>query len=278
MTLLRLLLAALLAIAAPSGATADPQIPNFWDLKERFPKPQLGNLQRLRFLTTVDFPPFNFIDANGDLTGFHVDLVRRICAELEVTPVCQIQAVPWNELESTLANGGGEAIVAGLAITAETRGKYAFSRPYLRFPARFVMPKSTAVTEPLAAKLDGKRIGVLKDSAHERMLRSFFPKVQPVVYGRQQWLYGDLREGKLDGVFGDGMRLSFWLAGNDSAGCCRFAGGPYMAPNQLGHGLAIAVPHDNPQLADAFNYALRELQANGGFAELYLRYFPVSFY
>ena len=74
------------------------------------------------------------------------------------------------------------------------------------------------------------------------------------------------------------MRLSFWLAGNDSAGCCRFAGGPYMAPNQLGHGLAIAVPHGNPQLADAFNYALRELQANGGFAELYLRYFPVSFY
>ena len=138
LTLLRLLLAALLAIAAPSGATADPQIPNFWDLKERFPKPQLGNLQRLRFLTTVDFPPFNFIDANGDLTGFHVDLVRRICAELEVTPVCQIQAVPWNELESTLANGGGEAIVAGLAITATREALVAMADPDER-PDRAVL-------------------------------------------------------------------------------------------------------------------------------------------
>ena len=102
--------------------------------------------------------------------------------------------------------------------------------------------------------------------------------MQPVPYQRTEWPYEDLRAGKIDGGFGDGMRLAFWLAGSDSAGCCRFAGGPYIAPEFLGNGLAIAVKPQDAMLADAFNYALRELQAKGVFAELYLRYFPLSFY
>jgi polar amino acid transport system substrate-binding protein len=74
------------------------------------------------------------------------------------------------------------------------------------------------------------------------------------------------------------MRFSFWLAGTDSKGCCRFAGGPYLAPEYLGEGMAIAVTKDDFPLAEAFDYALREITVKGKFAELYLRYFPVSFY
>jgi len=72
--------------------------------------------------------------------------------------------------------------------------------------------------------------------------------------------------------------LSFWLAGTDSGGCCRFAGGPYLAPEYFGLGLAMAVLPKDDALAEAFNFALRELQAKGTFAELYLRYFPIGFY
>ena len=74
------------------------------------------------------------------------------------------------------------------------------------------------------------------------------------------------------------MRLSFWLAGSGSAGCCRFVGGPYLAPEFLGYGLAIAVLRDNAALAQAFDHALREIGVKGVFAELYLKYFPVGFY
>jgi polar amino acid transport system substrate-binding protein len=275
---LLLALAVMLALLAFPARANEPQIPNFWDLKERLPKPQLDTLQRLRFLTTVDFPPFNYIDSTGRLAGFHIDLARRICAELEISDKCQIQALPWGELEEALAKGEGEAILAGIAVTADTRETYDFSRPYLQFPARFAMQKANAMTEPLYVGLAGKRIGVMAGSAHEKMLRAYFPGVKPVTYQRAEWLYEDLRAGKIDGGFGDGMRLAFWLAGSDSAGCCRFAGGPYLAPEFLGNGLAIAVKPEDALLADAFNYALRELQAKGVFAELYLRYFPLSFY
>ena len=96
-----------LLMAGPAHS-AEPQIPNFWDLKERIVRPSLDGLQRLRFLTTLDFPPFSYLDASGRLTGFHVDLARRVCAELDLGAACQIQALPFAELEETLARGDGE--------------------------------------------------------------------------------------------------------------------------------------------------------------------------
>jgi polar amino acid transport system substrate-binding protein len=275
----RLAAALLLAVhlAAPALA-ADPAIPNFWASNERLQKPDLSELQRLRFLTTVDFPPFNFLDGDSQLTGFNVDLARAICAELGILDKCQIQALPFAELGEALNKGEGEAVIAGLAITPESREQLAFSRSYLQFPARFIMPKATALSEPIYRKVTGLRIGVMAGSAHERMLRAYFPDAKPVTYSRLDWLYDDLRERKIDGAFGDGMRFSFWLAGTNSQGCCRFAGGPYLAPEYLGEGMAIAVEKKDFALADAFNYALREISVNGKFAELYLRYFPVSFY
>lgn len=274
------LAAAILEILPVYAAKIDavPHVPLFWDTKERLPKPNLTALPRLRFLTTTDFPPFNFLDAAGRLTGFHIDLARAICAELELAGKCQIQALPWDELDGALQKGDGEAIIAGLAVTAQSREKYAFSRPYLQFPARFVVGKAEPSGLSILKALQGKKVGVEAGSEHERMLRAYFGTVDIVTYAKADDLYRDLESGKIDAVFGDGMRLSFWLAGDQARGCCRFAGGPYLAPEYLGTGMAIAVKADNPDLANALNYALQAITAKGTFTELYLRYFPMSFY
>ncbi|RUW62886.1 transporter substrate-binding domain-containing protein [Mesorhizobium sp. M7A.F.Ca.US.008.03.1.1] len=263
---------------ADGARAAPPQVPVLWDAKERLPKPDLSALPRLRFLTTTDFPPFNFLDGSGKLSGFHIDLARAICAELGIVEKCQIQALPWAELEGALRKGEGEAVIAGIAATPESRATYAFSRSYLQFPARFIMPKSKALTEPVFDKLHSKRVGVISGSAHERMLRDYFNTVQVIPFDRPEDLYADLKAGKVDAAFGDGMRLAFWLGGSDAAGCCRFAGGPYLAPEYLGTGMAIATKADNPALAAAIDYALQEISMKGTFAEFYLRYFPVSFF
>ena len=261
-----------------AARAAEPQVPVLWDAKERLPKPDLSALPRLRFLTTTDFPPFNFLDGAGRLSGFHVDLARAICAELDIAEKCQIQALPWVELEGALQKGEGEAIIAGIAATPESRAKYAFSRSYLQFPARFIMPKTKALTEPIFDRLRGKRVGVVAGSAHERMLRDYFRNVQVVTFAQQEELYDGLKAGKVDAGFGDGMRFAFWLGGSNAAACCRFAGGPYLAPEYLGSGMAIATRANDPALAAAFDYALQEISVKGIFAEFYLRYFPVSFF
>ncbi len=270
-------LAAMLA-CGPAVRAAEPQPPMLWDANERLPKPDLSKLARLRFLTTTDFPPFNFLDTSGKLSGFHVDLARAICAELAIADKCQIQALPWAELDGALARGDGEALLAGVAVTQENREKYAFSRSYLQFPARFIMAKAKAASEPLSEKLKGKRVGVVANSAHERMLRDDFPDVSAAPFPSEAALFAEVKAGGIDAAFGDGMRFGFWLAGSDAADCCRFAGGPYLAPEYLGTGLAVAVKPDDKTLTAALDYALQQIALKGTFAELYLRYFPVSFY
>ncbi len=258
--------------------SAGPAIPLLWEPRERLAKPDLSALPRLRFLTTVDFPPFNSLDAQGRLVGFHIDLARAVCAELGVTEKCQIQALPWSELLPALLRGEGEAIIAGVAVTAEARETLGFSRPFLWFPARFMTRKDATPNEPLAQALSGKKIGVLAGSAHERMLKEMFPGLQPVPYPDAAALQNDLADAKLDAVFGDGMRFSFWLAEGKGAECCRFAGGPFLAPEYLGYGLSIAARRDDAELIAAFDYALQALSTKKRFTELYLRAFPVSFF
>lgn len=266
--------ATLVSVAAQDG----PTIPQYWDERERLSAPDISSFERVRFLTTNDFPPFNFLDDSGRPAGFHVDLARAICAELTIADICQIQVIPWEELEAALEARQGEAIIAGLAVTTQSRERFAFTRPYLRFPARFVVQRGSTLSEPLHQTLNDRRVGVLEGSAHEAMLRDYFRDARPVTYTRQNWMMRDLREGRIDAVFGDGMRLSFWLGSPETERCCRFAGGPYLSAEFLGVGLAIATRREDEALATAFDYALREISVNGRFAELYLRHFPIGFY
>lgn len=268
---------AALAVLAPASAQ-EARIPSFWDTRERLERPQLGDLPRLRFLTTVDFAPFNMLDADGQLVGLHVDLARDICRQLSLDAVCQIQALPWDELVPALENGEGEAIIAGLSPTAELRERLTFTRPYLKFPARFAAPRAALPREPIYRSIAGKRVGVVAGSTHEAMLRALFANAQPVPFGRFEPMMENLQSGEIDAVFADGMQLAFWMDENDSEACCAFAGGPYLTADYTGQGLMIAVDAANADLAKGIDAALREIDASGRFAELYLRYFPVSFF
>jgi polar amino acid transport system substrate-binding protein len=267
----------LLSMALPAWADG-PAIPRFWDSHERLPKPDLTSVRHIRFLTTTDFPPFNFLDKSGRLAGFNVDLARAICSELNILDKCQIQALPWNELSGALAKRQGDAIIAGIAVTPQSRETYVFSRPYIRFPARLIVTRHSAINEPVYSEITGKRIGVIAGSAHQHMFDAYFPNAVAVPYGDENGMRVDLKSGRLDGIFGDGMRLAFWLSGTDSAGCCRFAGGPYLSSRYLGEGMSIAVRPDDQALLAALDYALHEVGIKGVFSDLYLRYFPVSFY
>lgn len=275
---LRFAAALAMALAWPAAmANAASRFPALWDSGERLPAASLADTSRLRFLVMTDFPPFSFIDANGRLTGFHVDLAQALCRELDVLDACQIQGLPWAELPGALRSDQGDAVLSGLPADSGMEG-IAFTRPYFPLPARFATRRQAGLEEPLVLTLAEKRVGVMGGSKHEQMLRAWFPEARAVIYSRESWMLQDLREGKTDAVFSDGMRLSFWLGGTRAEACCMFSGGAYYAPELLGAGHRIAVDARREKLAPALEQALKQLSAKGVMNELYLRYFPVGFF
>ena len=253
-------------------------IPNYWDEAERFAKPDMKTLPRLRFLTTTDFPPFNFIDRKKRLTGLHVDLARAICAELDALNRCEIQALPWAELNEALNKGEGEAIIAGIAISAETRKTYDFSRSYLRIPARFVVRKDAEIAGEAYDALFKKKIAVIANSIHANYFAEVFANRTPVEFKTRDEALSALQKQEVDAVFSDALSLSFWLASKASSDCCLFLDGAFESEKHFGAGLTVALPKGRQDLVNAMNYALKELNRKGTFAELYLRYFPFGLY
>ncbi|MEQ1899856.1 MAG: transporter substrate-binding domain-containing protein [Devosia sp.] len=270
---LRLVWIALLALAALAGPAASQDLPYHADPGARELTPNLTAVPSIRFLTTADFPPFNYRDTTGELVGFNVDLARRLCADLSIA--CTIQAWPWDQAAKALEDGQGDALIAGLAMTDENGKLFDFSSIYLMLPGRFVT-KSGATGGFDPATLAGKSIAVRKGSSHEGFVKRFLPESLPMSFDTEFLALEAVRDGKADAFFGDALRASFWL--NDNEGCCGFAGEPYFRPDLFGPGLSIALPAGHDAVREAIDYGLVRLKRSGALDELYLRWFPVGFY
>ncbi len=266
---------AIAADAAPAAeAPAAVAVPDFWDPRRRPERPDLSRLQSIRFLTDLDYPPFDYAGPDGNPTGFNVDLARLICDEIKVA--CTIQARPFTSLMEALNDNRGDAVIASIAPTPETRRLADFTDPYYRTPARFVARRDYPIGDVVPERLEGKKVGVVTGTAHEAYLKAMFTEAEVRSYPTAEAAHEALRQKEVDLLFDDGIALAFWLNGTNSAGCCAFRGGPFLESRFFGEGVGIAVKRGNDLLRQTLNWALFQLWEKGSFTDLWLRYFPIS--
>ena len=263
------------ALAGSGAVLADPA-PSFWDPSLHLEKPDISGLRAIRFLTDDDYPPLNFVRGDGTLTGFNVEIARAVCEELVIG--CTIQARRWDTLVDSLETGKGDAIIASMTATPALREHIDFTQPYYLTPARFAARKDFPQGEIGPATLDGKTIGVVAGSAHEAFLTTFFATATRKPYPNFAELHAALKAGTVDIVFADGLTLAIWLAGEDSADCCAFRGGPFLESRYFGQGVGIATRKDDADLRRAMDWALARIAAKGTYGEIYRKYFPIGFY
>ena len=263
------------AQTGPAVRPAVPAVvPGFWDPRRRPERPDLSRLTVIRFMTEVDYPPFNFAGPDGNPVGFNVDLARMICEELKVN--CTVQMRRFDTLFDALNENRGDAAIASIAVSDQTRRRVDFSDPYYRPSARFVGRRASPIDNVAPERLEGKKVAVVAGSAHEQYLRMLFTEAEPRPYRDAETAREALRRGDVDLLFGDGYALSFWLNGASSAGCCVFIGGPFVESHYFGEGVGVAVKRGNDTLRMGINWALFRIWETGRFTDLWLRYFPIS--
>jgi polar amino acid transport system substrate-binding protein len=260
---------------APAGAAAQPVVvPSFWDPRRRPERPDLSRIKVIRFLTETDYPPFNFAAADGSPQGFNVDLARVMCEELKAG--CTVQMRRFETLLASLNEQRGDAVIASIAPTAQTRAKVDFTDPYYRMPARFVGRRDSPLEDVIPEKLEGRKVSVVAGTSHEAYLKALFPEAELRAFPNSDLARLALRRGDVDLTFGDAMALAFWLNGTSSENCCAFRSGPYLDNRYFGEGIGIAVRKGNDPMRLALNWALFRVWEQGRFTDLWLRYFPIS--
>lgn len=264
------------AIALAQAPRPKPIVPDNWHGDSLRPKPDLKGLEKIRFITDTDYPPFHYYDEVGALTGFNVDLAQAICEVLEVE--CQIDATNWSDLLPALGRGEADAAIASIRITAEALNVADFTSRYYATPARFAARKESDVNDVRPETVEDLKIGVAKGTGHEAFLKQFFPEAAIATFDTSEDAQKALKGGAIDLVFGDGIALTFWLNGVTSESCCEFRGGPYLDSKYFGEGVGIAVKKGNRKLTEILNYGLEQVHASGRFEELFLRYFPMNFF
>ncbi len=275
---LAFLIAAAILLAPPSYAQQERSqlTPDGWRGGSSTPKPDMDGIDRLRFITDNDFPPFNYLDEDGSLTGFNVDVARSICEILAVE--CDVRAVAWDQMFETLNKGDADAAVASIRISGENLKHADFTQRYHETPARFIARKDSPLREMRPEELRGRKIGIVKGTSHEAYVRTFFEESEIVTFDDGVTAREALKDRAVDLLFGDGIGLMFWLNGTDAEACCEFRGGPFLESRYFGEGVGIAVKKGNRRMRAIINYALEQMHVSGRNDELFLRYFPMSFF
>lgn len=263
-------------VFAQAPDSASIFIPRFSDPERRVERPEPGRPLTIRFLTTDDYPPFNYLGPDGALQGFNIDLARLICTELAAT--CTIQARRWNLLLEALNAKAGDAVIASHRIDLELRRNFEVSSVVYKVPARFVAPRAANLGAADRATLTGKSVATIAGSAHEAYLNAFFGSIRILRFPSLERALEAMRRGEADLAFGDGLSIGFWLNGSESLDCCVFVDGPFSESRFFGEGAGIVLRKQDEELRMAIDFALARLNRDGRFGKLYLRHFPIPFF
>ncbi|MDZ7278920.1 arginine ABC transporter substrate-binding protein [Pantoea eucrina] len=221
--------------------------------------------QTLRFATEASYPPFEFVDSSNKIQGFDVDLANALCKEIDAT--CTFTNQAFDSLIPSLKFRRFDAVMAGMDITPEREKQVLFSKPYYDNSALFIAQKGKLAD---VSALKGKRVGVQNGTTHQKYLSDKHSDITIVPYDSYQNAVLDLKNGRIDAVFGDTAVVNEWLKQNTNLAPL---GEKVTDKDYFGTGLGIAVRQGNTELQSEFNAALDKIKANGTYKTIYNKWF-----
>lgn len=217
----------------------------------------------LRIGVEGTYPPFNYRDEQGKLTGFDVEIAEGLAAKLGVKP--EFTTTEWSGILAGLSAGKYDVIVNQVAATDKRRETFDFSDPYVvSSPQLIVRANETRkITGP--ADLKGLKIGVGQGSNYADQARGFAGAEVKVYPGAPEYLQ-DLATGRIDVALNDSLLIPY-LAQKTKL--------PVKAGAPIGKVESNAIPFrkGNPKFAQALNKALADLKADGSFAKISTKWF-----
>ncbi|MGV2900063.1 amino acid ABC transporter substrate-binding protein/permease [Microbacterium sp. AGC62] len=209
--------------------------------------------------TDTTFAPFEFTNADGDLVGIDMDLLRAIAKDqgFEV----EIRQLGFDAAVQALQSNQVDAVMAGMSITEARQETFDFSEPYFTSGIQLGVLEASDIQS--LDDLDGKAVAVKTGTQGQT-----FADENKDEYGFTVTPYQDttdmvdaVKAGQAVGYFEDFPVLAY---GIQQGSGFRLIGKP-----ELGGEYGFAVNKgENPELIEMFNAGLANLQSSGEYDEI----------
>lgn len=213
--------------------------------------------QTVRMGTEGAYPPFNFINDNGQVDGFERELGDELCARAELT--CEWVTTDWDSIIPNLQSGNYDTIIAGMNINEERSKIISFTQNYTPpAPSAYVglTPDVDVEGGVIAAQVNTIQSGHIA-SAGATLLEFATPDETVAA----------VRNGEADAVFADKDYLAPIVA--ESGDALVFVGEDVV----LGAGVGMGLRQSDTELRGKFDAAITSMKEDGTLNTLIKKWF-----
>ena len=214
----------------------------------------------------AEYPPYGYMDDNGEYTGFDLELAQAVCDiegwELVKTPI------DWDSKDMELNSGSIDCIWNGFTMTGR-EDDYTFSVPYVDNSQVIVTSEASGINslEDLAGKIVGVQaasaaLTLLEDEEGQKALADTFGTLQQFSDYNSAFL--ELQAGSIDAIAMDVGVAQYQIKSRE--------GYKILDETLNSEQYAVAFKKGNQELADIIDRDLMTLLEDGTFDELAQKY------
>ena len=212
----------------------------------------------LTFAMEPSYPPFETTNEKGEIIGFDVDIANAICKEIQAS--CSFKSLSFDGLVQAVKQKRIDGVISAMDITEARSKQVLFSDAYYDSSASFIALKSKADLNT------AKNVGVQNGTTFQQYVVAEAKQYAPKAYNSIQDSILDLKNGRIDLIFGDTAVLADMLSKETDL---TFVGEKVTNPKYFGNGLGIAINKGNKDLVDELNKGLAIIKANGEYQKIY---------
>lgn len=228
--------------------------------KEKATLAKIKDEEKFTYACSGGYPPFNFMDDNGELTGFDVEIANALAEAMGVE--AEGITTDWDGIIGGLTGNRFDTIIGSMAITDERLKQVSFTDPYYYDGAQFFAAQEKgfhALSDEAVTS-----VGVVTGTTFEEEL-SKYPNVTDILnFTSDEENFIAANQGRTDGLV-----------------TSRFVG--LQAPKEYNlvpvgellytENIGIAVRKEDTELLENLNKALKTIIENGTYDEISQKYF-----
>lgn len=223
-----------------------------------------ASAQTIKMGTEGAYAPWNFVDDNGVLAGFEIELGNELCARAMLE--CEWVVNEWDSIIPNLVAGNYDTIIAGMSITAERDELIDFTQDY--YPPD---PSKWVATVDAGADVDltGLTVGVQSSTIQAAWVAENLADIVTIKeYASADESMADLSAGVVDVVLADGGYLAPFVDNSSIF----FVGTDVM----IGGGVGMGIRETDTELKAIFDAAIASVKEDGTLDALIAKYFETG--